>query len=583
MLSRLETPSTASPAAREGIRELLLYPLAIAVVFFCAIAPTLPWLQFAAGMENVCAGTSLETARDGHWLIPTLHAEPRLKKPPFAHWLGAIGILSSNSMAWGVRWPTLVCACVMLVAVYHIGRMIGGARAGVCAAALLGSSAILLLMVREASYDVPLAMWVALGNLAACWGMLRGGGIRAFLLVGAAAGMGLLTKGPVAVLQTLGPVLVFDIGMAIRQRTGGAGGVVPNGGQGRAQNPAHAQPSRIALRHSLALLIAMTVGLPWFLYVAHISGGAWHVWSGQVIQRAEATFEGYSPWYNYLQFFHFLLPWTLWFIVALVAMCIDRVVAASRAHWLMLCWICVPLLVMCFFPAKRSRYLLPMAAPACIMAALAIINHLPGWLAGKRVDRVLAAIHWTTIIALPTALLIGGSGAWLSRVVGDFARLHRVDGTPWFSPSFATIAAAGFAIILMVSISARRFRLSALVGGPTMVMLLLQALAVQGYRNSANAQPDGLPLAQQILAAYPDAIVYNAHSGERDPPHALSIYLNQPVPRAGLPQVLPASARPVVIVLPGGEVPPTVKGFRWFTSVANDRKWWHAYVREGGR
>jgi len=137
----------------------------ILILIFGAIAPMLPWLQFTGGMENVSVATAMETARDGHWLVPTLHGQPRVKKPPIAHWLGAMGILSSQLLAWGVRWPTLVCACIFLLSVYHLAGIIGGPQIALASALICGSNFLFLRYARQTSYNIPLARWVGIANV----------------------------------------------------------------------------------------------------------------------------------------------------------------------------------------------------------------------------------------------------------------------------------------------------------------------------------------------------------------------------------------------------------------------------------
>jgi len=54
----------------------------IAALFFVVAAPTLSWLEFSNGSENLNIATALEIRRTGNWLLPTLQGEPRYAKPP---------------------------------------------------------------------------------------------------------------------------------------------------------------------------------------------------------------------------------------------------------------------------------------------------------------------------------------------------------------------------------------------------------------------------------------------------------------------------------------------------------------------
>src|SRR5882762_8380635 len=72
----------------------ILVWLGIVVLFFGAVAPTLSWLEFSGGMENLNIATALELRRDhpDSWLVPTLEGEPRVKKPPLTAWITAAAI-----------------------------------------------------------------------------------------------------------------------------------------------------------------------------------------------------------------------------------------------------------------------------------------------------------------------------------------------------------------------------------------------------------------------------------------------------------------------------------------------------------
>src|SRR5579862_8250662 len=88
---RLAAAADVSPAPQPGDAPWYgwLLPVAIAALFFAAIAPTLPLLPYYTGTERISVATALEMRRDGHYLLPTLNGRPRIVKPPLAAWLTA--------------------------------------------------------------------------------------------------------------------------------------------------------------------------------------------------------------------------------------------------------------------------------------------------------------------------------------------------------------------------------------------------------------------------------------------------------------------------------------------------------------
>src|SRR5207249_1691221 len=138
-----------------------LLPLGIAAFFFAAIAPTLSWLEFSSGSENLVAETVLEMRRGGPWLVPTLELQPRTQKPPLTAWITAAAVrpgtvaslwntdpqhrdTAYRRLAWEMRWPALLSSCLMLLAVFGLGRTLGDASLGAVAALACGTTFLFL-------------------------------------------------------------------------------------------------------------------------------------------------------------------------------------------------------------------------------------------------------------------------------------------------------------------------------------------------------------------------------------------------------------------------------------------------------
>ena len=160
--------------------------LLIAALLFCTVAPTLTWTEFNVGVETLTVDTALEMRRDGHWLLPTLEGEPRVRKPPLAAWIAAAAIrpgtlanLSNpdagvrlrayGDLTFEVRWPSLLCACLALLAIYDIGQTLIDPIAGLCAAAIAGTNVLFAFHISHALTDVQLFLWTTV----AMAGMVR--------------------------------------------------------------------------------------------------------------------------------------------------------------------------------------------------------------------------------------------------------------------------------------------------------------------------------------------------------------------------------------------------------------------------
>src|SRR5687768_13387008 len=136
-------------AARPPRTPLLRWgaPLLVALLFFSAVAPTLTWLEFSNGSENLNVATVLDTKRDGRWLVPRLQGEVRTQKPPLTAWITGAAVRRSSfegmssiepsvrdwaarQLAWDVRWPALASMCALVMAVYGLGRTLADEQAG---------------------------------------------------------------------------------------------------------------------------------------------------------------------------------------------------------------------------------------------------------------------------------------------------------------------------------------------------------------------------------------------------------------------------------------------------------------------
>lgn len=526
----------------------------VAAAFFVAIAPTLPWLEFAGGSENLVVETVLEMRRGGPWFIPTLQGYPRLTKPPLTAWMTAAAArpqtverLSTpdrgvreeafRAFAWQVRWPTLLSACAMLLAAYALGDTLFGRPAGLVAALACGSSLFFLRFCRGATTDVQLALWVTVTNAFLALAVLRRRHWLGFVGAGVALGLAFMSKGPVAFVQSALPFAVFLLWRGSRWAADGT--------------PAdHRSGGRWALAAGAVLMLA--VGLPWYAVVMSKHRGILGHWVTEVT-REGATQLARDPWYTYLVFLPYMVPW-LAFLVAgvwMAALSLRRRLDVSaggerrrEGFVLSLLLVVVPIATMSFFKDKNERYLLPMAAPAAVLAAGA----LAAWYRSDRRDpagRVVEAFHWATLLVLAAGLPVLGLLA---------PRFER--GEPWFTP--LTAGAFGAASLLVVAagfvLTMRAARGGGMAPGAgtaaftaAAVMLLLQYPFIRGYSRAAVS--DLKPLADAVWARHPDALIYEYEPGTRTRTYLdLPIYAGRLTRKVNDPLSLAQGERPQVVV-----------------------------------
>lgn len=540
--------------------------MAIVVVFFAAVAPTLAWLDFYHAEENVVIATAMEMRRTAHWLIPTLQEKSRTIKPPLTVWMTAAAIRPSTlaqlndpatrdaalrKLAFEARWPTLLMAALMLVAVYELGRALEGPTLGLISACVCGTTWFFILRQGpKTTTDLQLAFWVTVTNAFLARAITRGQSHN-WIFAGAALGMSLMSKGPVALLQTIVPVLLF---LAWRR-----------------SRPRISLPAML-----LGVALMLIIGLWWYVLVLLRAPGTWQTYFAE-ITRYGANELRPDAWHHYIRALRFFFPWLIWLIIGIVW---GVRILWERKHddrLLAFFFFLVPLVVMNMFEERKERYLIPLIAPAAVLAGYMIRLHLvpePRW---KNLWRFAAWFHWIGLAVLAVGLPI--VGAW---------KLQTARGSPWFAWSVAIPVAAAMAVIIGFGIWIYRNHRSALVATTVAVMLVTQALYQAGFRKSDAGLSDMRGVADEIIAKYPDAEIYSMYFAEKPgivftPGVDLSIYTNRTVKRVQDVANIPVSDRSQVILAVNKEREPVQlpsEPWREFHKVERHNQTWHLLVRK---
>jgi 4-amino-4-deoxy-L-arabinose transferase-like glycosyltransferase len=322
-----------------------------------------------------------------------VNGEPYTQKPPLYFWLAALTSLPGGAVGEvSARLPSALAGIAAVALTFLLGRRLFDTRTAALGAALLATVFDFAFLARRARLDVLLTLTVV-AALLAFWRLHRGVGSRranAAWLHGA-MGLGVLTKGPVALL----PLLVAAVYLAWQGRLG----------EWRRTSPAWA----------------------WLL-----SAGPVLAWiSGAVLLTPEGFFDEavventfgrffmgvskHEPWYFFLyQFPVNFLPWSLlWPLVFLEWRRRGRRPADQREgedDWrFLLVWVATYFVFFSISTGKRGLYLLPAFPGAALLCAAA----LESWLArsgtiSRRASRAaLGFFAALGVVGLVVALLGG--------------------------------------------------------------------------------------------------------------------------------------------------------------------------------
>lgn len=137
------------------------------------------------GVTNWQEGQRLLVARDmqarGDWLVPTVHGEPYIAKPPMIYWaqLAVAGVLGETVELWHLRFVVAMAGLLGVLATYGAARQLlladratreeraRAARGAAWAAALLATGILYVRAARIGELDILIVPFVA----AAVWGV----------------------------------------------------------------------------------------------------------------------------------------------------------------------------------------------------------------------------------------------------------------------------------------------------------------------------------------------------------------------------------------------------------------------------
>lgn len=188
-------------------------PLALFVLILLPALLLYPCLGFRLFEpdESRYAEIAREMLQRHEYVVPYLQGQPYLDKPPLLYWLvmGSFRLFGVHDWAARLVPALAIHGCVLLV--YLLGRRRLGERAAFAGALMLFLAPGFLSMGRLLVLDGLLTFFTTLALFSALEAIhgprLRWGW---WLLASAACGLGVLTKGPIAVLLLLPPLWVYQ-------------------------------------------------------------------------------------------------------------------------------------------------------------------------------------------------------------------------------------------------------------------------------------------------------------------------------------------------------------------------------------
>jgi 4-amino-4-deoxy-L-arabinose transferase-like glycosyltransferase len=397
----LARPLTFRPTAPAAV----MAAWALLVVVSHALRPILPI------DETRYVSVAWEMWVRGDFLVPHLNGLPYSEKPPLLFWLMHLGWWAFGVNDW---WPRLVPGLFGLANLFLAGAVArrlwpDRPEAARNAPAILVGFFLWSLFTTLIMFD----MLVAFCALVALLGVLEArarGGLLPWGLVGAALGLGLLAKGPVA--------LLVPLSVAVLEPWWGRG-LPRSGGK-----------LRWWLGLAGAVALAAAIGLAWAVPAAAAGGEAYGraILLTQIEERIVRAFAHQRAWWWYLPLLPLLtFPYALWpplWKAAAVRMRPGRLDAGLR---FCLAGFLPPLAAFCVISGKQPHYLLPLC-PVLALLATRLLDE-------KTEVRRRHLLPPLSILVLVGGILIAG------RSVAAHIRL----------PSWASDVSPGIGVLLLLA------------------------------------------------------------------------------------------------------------------------------------
>ena len=376
--------------------------------------------------EAFYAEAAREMVESGDWLTPYYNYEPRFQKPILYYWVTAATFAVTGPGEASARLWAALSGIALVFVTAGIARRWYDDDTALLAGAIVATSFGYVALGRMALPDLPLALCVTatIGCCLVAVGDRVPRPRRWLLLAAAAAALGFLVKGPLAIVL---PAVVVGPIVAIERRQSRIG------------------PGDLAA----ATLVFVAIAAPWYLAMWWRHGTAYldSFFVGDNLARfATDRFNEPRPWWYYGPvIIGGVAPWSPFLLLGVGAFV--RFVAGrggpGSLETRLAIWITAPLALLTLSVGKQPRYVLPLLPPLALLLAHGITKRsrarrgLDGGLYQSRPDRGLQLAS----IASGGILVLAGALLWRARpLFVELPPLHS-------AMAAVVILAAGLAVV----------------------------------------------------------------------------------------------------------------------------------------
>jgi len=329
---------------------------AILVVVMASLTlPNLGTPSFFDVDEGVNAEAAREMLEKGTWISPLFNFELRTAKPALLYWLQMTSYAVFGVNEFAARFPSVLLSLGTVLLVYELARRMFGAIGGLLAGVILASAIEFCMLAHAATPDATLLFFSVL-TYYLFWIGSRDGGRSWFIPCGMAAGLAMLTKGPVGLAMPATVVFLYLLW--------------------------NRELKRLLDRRLLwGILAFILVAAPWYILVTVETRGAWiRAFIGREnVTRFMQPMENHRGpiFYHLAGIMVLFAPWsiflgvTIWYAIKKSRERTEVVETTNDrdACRFLLCWVGTYLFFFSLAATKLPNYVLPVYPALAILTA----------------------------------------------------------------------------------------------------------------------------------------------------------------------------------------------------------------------
>ncbi len=319
--------------------------------------------------ETRYAECAREMMLSGNYLLPTLHHEDHLSKPPLAYWGIVAGMQLLGTNAWGARAYQAPLFVLTAVLVALLGERVWRSPRGRWAGLIYGTMLVPVAAAGVLTADTLLAFLetAAVSCFWLAWSERSSGRWGLFFWV--FLGLGFAAKGPPALLPLLSIAAFLLLLRPKRLRRAGV------------------------LLSPIGIVLFFGISLGWYLLVMGAMSGAFEYFvRDELVARIFSARHHRNP--GLIHVFRLYLPaltvgtlpWVFLF-VPLLRKVFSREswgrLRTSPAVLFLFLWFLLPLTVFCLSQSKLVLYVLPLFAPLALLLCRPLVSRSGAWISRR--------------------------------------------------------------------------------------------------------------------------------------------------------------------------------------------------------